>query len=223
MLPLPPLPRVSSPPPRPPATQPVPTLLLATSAHSLSAARPLPARDPFSLPPRGPRSVCREGRAINTRFRTKEPAAPFCVRALGPPSRYCEVATGVPGRCPAFGDQRAGNNEGYAHARGKCANDLRWPARLVARKPERSPKKRKTVVVLTQNARVCAKCAFSKKDSYSKAFEDNQKTTPSPLVFKKGEICCYGWWFGGPWLGPGRPLKPHKNGHRKVNPRKYLQ
>ena len=121
-----PFPRSSSPPPRIPS--PLRALFLPVI--------------PFSLPPRGPRFVCREGRAINTRlFVTKEPAAPFCVRALGPPSRYCEVATGVPGRCPAFGDQRAGNNEGYAHARGKCANDLRWPARLVARKPERSRKR----------------------------------------------------------------------------------
>jgi hypothetical protein len=92
-----PFPRSSSPPPRIPS--PLRALFLPVI--------------PFSLPPRGPRFVCREGRAINTRlFVTKELAAPFCVRVLGPPSRYCEVATGVPGRCPAFGDQRAGNNEG---------------------------------------------------------------------------------------------------------------
>ena len=143
-----PFPRSSSPPPRIPS--PLRALFLPVI--------------PFSLPPRGPRFVCREGRAINTRlFVTKEPAAPFCVRALGPPSRYCEVATGVPGRCPAFGDQRAGNNEGYAHVRGKCANGLRWPARLVARNPKDPEKERKTGVVLTQNPRCCAKCAFPKK------------------------------------------------------------
>ena len=72
----------------------------------------------------------------------------------------------------------------------------------------------------TAEARASKSSSSPKKYSHSKAFKDiepkKKKTQPAGVHQKKrrkkswSKKSCYVWWFGGPWLGPGRPLKTAK-------------